>query len=73
MSKAKEKQIGVEQINGHVPRRNRLITGRAQENTEMLFTSAELSGAMLQQGEDGPARRESSCSDVPTSHRPTRR
>ncbi|MDQ0458390.1 hypothetical protein [Rhizobium paknamense] len=48
MWKAKEKQIGVEQINGHVPRRNRLITGRAPENTEMLFTPAELYGAMAQ-------------------------
>ncbi|CAK7261907.1 MULTISPECIES: hypothetical protein [unclassified Shinella] len=48
MWKAKEKQIGVEQINGHVPRRNRLITGRAPENIEMLFTPAELYGAMAQ-------------------------
>lgn len=48
MWKAKEKQIGVEQINGHVPRRNPLITGRAPENTEMLFTPAELFGAMAQ-------------------------
>ncbi|QXC52353.1 hypothetical protein KHC17_24415 (plasmid) [Agrobacterium salinitolerans] len=48
MWRAKEKQIGVEQINGHVPRRNRLITGRAPENTEMLFTPAELFGAMAQ-------------------------
>ncbi len=48
MWKAKEKQIGVEQINGHVPRRNRLITGRAPENTGMQFTPAELFGAMAQ-------------------------
>lgn len=48
MWKAKEKQIGVEHIKGHMPRRNRLIVGRAPENTEMLFTPAELFGAMAQ-------------------------
>ncbi|AYM60883.1 hypothetical protein [Agrobacterium fabrum] len=48
MWKSKEKQIGVEQTSGHVPRRNRLIVGRAPENTEMLFTPAELFGAMAQ-------------------------
>lgn len=45
---SKRKADGVEQINGHVPRRNRLITGPAPENTEMLFTPAELFGAMAQ-------------------------
>ncbi|GGE05297.1 hypothetical protein RJJ65_26520 [Rhizobium hidalgonense] len=48
MWKAKEKQLSVEQINGHVAKRNRLIVGRAPENTEMLFTAAELYGAMAQ-------------------------
>ncbi|CAK11622.1 hypothetical protein GR247_34985 [Rhizobium leguminosarum] len=48
MWKAKEKQLSVEQINGHVANRNRLIVGRAPENTEMLFTAAELYGAMAQ-------------------------
>lgn len=45
---AKEKELGVEQVTGHVARRNRLIVGRAPENTKMLFTPAELFGAMAQ-------------------------
>lgn len=48
MWKAKQKQLSVEQINGHVANGNRLIVGRAPENTEMLFTPAELFGAMAQ-------------------------
>lgn len=43
---SKETADGVEQINDLVPRRNRLITGQVPENTEMLFTPAELFGAM---------------------------
>ncbi|MBP2463931.1 MULTISPECIES: hypothetical protein [unclassified Rhizobium] len=48
MWKAKEKQLNVEQITGHAAKRHRLIVGRAPENTEMLFTPAELYGAMAQ-------------------------
>ncbi|MBO9136681.1 hypothetical protein J5289_27790 (plasmid) [Rhizobium sp. B230/85] len=48
MWKAKEKQLSVEQITGHAAKRHRLIVGRAPENTEMLFTPAELYGAMAQ-------------------------
>ncbi len=48
MWKAKQKQLSVEQINGHVANGNRSIVGRAPENTEMLFTPAELFGAMAQ-------------------------
>lgn len=48
MWKAKEKQLGVEQITGHVARKNRLFVGRAPENTEMLFTPVECCEAMAQ-------------------------
>lgn len=48
MWKAKQKQLNVEQITGHLANGNRLIVGRAPHNTEMLFTPAELFGAMAQ-------------------------
>ncbi|TCN28665.1 hypothetical protein EV184_11248 [Sinorhizobium americanum] len=48
MWKAKQKQLAVEQINGHNAKPHPLIIGRAPENTEMLFTPAELYGAMAQ-------------------------
>ncbi|ENN83707.1 hypothetical protein RHSP_74308 (plasmid) [Rhizobium freirei PRF 81] len=48
MWKAKQKQLAVEQINGHIAKPHPLVVGRAPENTEMLFTPAELFGAMAQ-------------------------
>ena len=48
MWKAKQKQLAVEQINGHIAKPHPLTVGRAPENTEMLFTPAELYGAMAQ-------------------------
>lgn len=48
MWKTKQKQLNVEQISAHVAKRSRLIVGRAPENTELLFTPAELYGAMAQ-------------------------
>lgn len=48
MWKTKQKQLNVEQIRAHFAKHSRLIIGRAPENTELLFTPAELYGAMAQ-------------------------
>lgn len=54
MWKTKQKQLGVEQINGHGPRPYKLIVNWTGENISISVTPCELFGAMVQQGKCGP-------------------
>lgn len=60
MWKTRQKQLGGEQINGHVAKPYKLIVNWTRKNIKALNTPCELYGAMLQQGKDGPVRGEGS-------------